>query len=281
MQKITRRVAFKGIVAGGIATAGTLMSRTAFAGQQTMAMPASLVFHGRGFSPMTAHITAGESLEVVSASNAALHLTSGPTAPTKIQSTVAAGGKASLHFVRPGLYLLYDAVTTRFDKKVGQVAAKKTSPAFPLPAYLIVLVTDRNGRGLSPTAAAVTIPDSTMTFTPWTIVVGPGQPISFTNNDEDLHMVMPSPEPMLMSKRVVDTGQSAKEFWLNRMNLFAPLTLKGNGGKGVLTISQPGLHHYYCPVHAAYDSSDYTFAPLKAYGGYPFVQDGVIVVQPT
>ncbi|MDA8095859.1 MAG: plastocyanin/azurin family copper-binding protein [Betaproteobacteria bacterium] len=183
-----------------------------------------------------------------------------------------------MHFTKSGLYLFYDGATTRFDEKVGQVVAKRDAHQFPLPAYAVVLVTTENGRGLATTAAHIHIPDSYMTFEPWAIVVNVGEEITFTNNDMDLHVVMPSPEPMIMPEA---GAQARSALWLANMQSFSPITLKGRGGKGVLTLSEPGLHHYYCPIHAAYDSTAYTYAPLKTFGGYPFIMDGVIVVLPT
>lgn len=293
MQMISRRRAFTSMVAGGIAAAGTMrspMAATPPAGKTTAGSPAqpagqatagSIIFHGLGFFPMTSHVIVGQSIEVASEANDALQLTSAPGAPEKFERTIPAGGKVSLPFTEPGLYLLYDAATTRFDTKVGQVVAKRSARQFPLPAYTVILATGTNGRGLRPTAPTVTIPDSYMTFEPWTIVVNPGEPISFTNNDMDLHIVMPAPEPMMMPVQLAEYSAQGPRLWLEHMESFAPITLKGGGGKGMLTLSQPGLHHYYCPVHAVYDSADYTFAPLKSYGGYPFIMDGVIVVQPT
>lgn len=207
-----------------------------------------------------------------------MKLASTPGAPETIRQTVAPNGKASIHFNKPGLYLLYDAETTRFDKKVGQVVAERSSKQFPMPAYAIVLVTTANGRGLDTTASHINIPDSSMTFRPWSIVVDAGQEINFVNNDMDMHIAIPSTEPMIMTEFRGSSRQLSSKLWMDKMQSFTPITLKGGGGKGVLTLSQPGLHHYFCPIHAAYSASAYTFAPFESYGGYPFIMDGVIVV---
>lgn len=294
MHSLTRRDALKSLLAGA-ALGGTLSARLALADSGMKMTPMSrrkaapaqqpaapdIVFHGAGFEPMVSHVTAGGRIELISAAAATLHIASAPSAPEHIRHSVAPSGRTALHFTKPGLYLLYDAATTRFDEKVGQVVAKRDAPQFPLPAYAVVLVTTPNGRGLATTSARVHIPDSYMTFQPWAIVVNAGEKISFTNNDQDLHMLMPSPEPMIMPGMGKAGAHASSALWLEHMQSFAPITLKGNGGKGVLTISQPGLHHYYCPVHAAYDTTAYTFAPLKSFGGYPFIMDGVIVVMPT
>lgn len=285
--QLTRRSAFKSLVAG-VALGGLPVSPLDMANADAMAgmnkkakEPAKpdVVFHGRGFEPMTSKVIVGDTLEIISAAKNALQLTSAPSAPGKIQRAVAPGAKVSLRFDKPGLFLLYDGATTRFDAKVGQVVAKQGTPQFPLPAYTIVLVIDHNGRGPAHTKPLVTIPDSSMTFEPWAIVVNAGEPISFVNNDGDAHIAMPSPEPMLMAAPS-GGGKLSSALWLETMESFAPIMLAGNGGKGTLTLSQPGLHHYYCPIHTAYDATAYTFAPLKSYGGYPFIMDGVIVVLP-
>ncbi len=137
--------------------------------------------------------------------------------------------------------------------------------------------------GLTPTKPDIVIPDSTMTFTPWTVIVTAGTAIHFDNQDGNMHIAMPAPEPMLMPLTLQQPAQSqsSKGLWLEKMNAFAPINLPGHGGTGVLTLSQPGVHHYYCPIHAVYDPAARTYAPLKSYGGYPFIMDGVIVVLPS
>ena len=280
MQSISRRTTFKYLLAGA-AIGGATQWPAASAKPTKEPAKSDVVFHGTGFEPMTMHIVAGETIDVSSVAPSTLKLTSAPDAPAKILETIAPKGKASIRFDKPGLYLLYDAETTRFDKKVGQVVADKSSMQFPMPAYAIVLVTTANGRGLDTTGSHINIPDSSMTFRPWSIVVDAGQEVTFVNNDMDMHIVIPSTEPMIMKEFRVATRQLSQRLWLDKMESFAPITLKGGGGKGVLTLSQPGLHHYFCPVHAAYNASAYTFAPFKSYGGYPFIMDGVIVVLPT
>jgi plastocyanin len=279
MSPVTRRFAFQSLLAG--AALGSVLTVPP-AQAQPAARPAQpdLVFHGRGFEPMMSHIVVGEKIEVVSVAADPLRLTSAPDAPEEIRQTVAPHGKTALHFGKPGLYLLYDAATTRFDDKVRQVVADRNAKSFPLPAYAVVLVTGANGRGLATTSAKINIPDSYMTFEPWAIVVNAGEPIAVTNNDMDMHIAMPSPEPMIMPNSDGAAGRLSTALWLESMQSFTPILLKGGGGKGVLTLSQPGLHHYFCPVHAAYDATAYTFAPLKSFGGYPFIMDGVIVVLP-
>jgi plastocyanin len=259
---------------------GTMGFAVASAEPAKKAAKPNLLFHGTGFEPMTLHIVAGETIEIQSVARNALELMSAPAAPVEIRRTIAPGAGASLRFKEPGLYLLYDAATTRFDKKVGQVVAERSAKQFPFPAYAIALVTTANGRGLAPTTSQIAIPDSYMTFEPWAIVVEAGKKITFINNDMDMHIVTPSTEPMIMSEFGGSGSQLGTTLWLEKMQSFAPITLKPGGGRGVLTLSEPGLHHYFCPIHAAYNATAYTFAPFKSYGGYPFIMDGVIVVLP-
>lgn len=279
MQSISRRYLSQCLLAGA-AIGGAVGWPVASAKPKKKAVYPDLVFHGTGFEPMTLHIVAGKKIAVQSVAARALELTSAPDAPEKIQQTIAPGANVSVSFNKPGLYLLYDAATTRFDNKVGQVVAEKSAKQFPLPAYAVVLVTTANGRGLETTGSQIKIPDSYMTFEPWAVVVEAGKEITFINNDMDMHIVTPSTEPMIMSETGGSGGQPSTALWLEKMQSFAPITLKPHGGKSVLTLSQPGLHHYFCPIHAAYNANAYTFAPFKSYGGYPFIMDGVIVVLP-
>ena len=239
-----------------------------------------LVFRGQGFQPMVLKLVAGERLPVVNHGHEALSLMSAPGAPESVSAKIPPGGKKHFKWTKPGIYLLFDDKTTRFDTKVGQVVARKDASNFPLPAYAAVVVTNEQGGGipLSP-KAEVKIPDSYMTFEPWALVVSAGTPIHFLNDDGDTHIAMPTPEPMLMPRP--KSGTPGKhELWMEHMQAFAPVNLPGNGGKGVVTLSTPGVYHYYCPLHAAYNANASTYAPLKSYGGYPYIMDGLIIVEP-
>ncbi|SOB75418.1 Plastocyanin [Marinobacter sp. LV10R510-11A] len=239
-----------------------------------------LVFRGEGFQPMVLKLVAGESLPIVNRGNQGLSLVSAPGAPEPIKAQIKPGEKKNLKWPKPGIYLLYDDQTTRFDSKVGQVVARNESPYFPLPAYAAVVVTDEHGGGIPFSAKAqVDIPDSYLTFEPWALVVKAGAPIQFVNEDMDMHIAMPSVEPMLMPDRKAGPGEGNQP-WMEQMEAFAPVNLPGNGGKGIVTLGTPGVYHYYCPIHAAYNATAGTYAPLKSYGGYPFIMDGLLVVEP-
>lgn len=238
-----------------------------------------LVFQGEGFQPMILKLVAGQSLPIVNQGDKRLSLVSAPGSPESVKAKVDSGGKKHIKWTKPGIYLLYDERTTRFDSKVGQVVARKASPYFPLPAYAAVVITNEHGGGIPFSGKAqIDIPDSSMTFEPWALVVKAGTPIQFVNNDMDLHIAMPSAEPMLMPDR--KEGADGNKLWLEKMQAFAPVNLPGNGGKGVVTLGTPGVYHFYCPIHAAYNATASTYAPLKSYGGYPFIMDGLIVVEP-
>jgi hypothetical protein len=133
MESVSRRTTFKYLLAGA-AIGGAAQWPEASAKPTSEPAKSDIIFHGTGFEPMSLHIVAGERINVSSVAASTLKLTSAPDAPAKIQQTVAPHGKASIHFDKPGLYLLYDTETTRFDKKVGQVVAEKSSKYFPMPA---------------------------------------------------------------------------------------------------------------------------------------------------
>ena len=221
-----------------------------------------VVFHGKGFAPMAAVVRRGESLRIECAAAHPLRLATAPTAPRSIIRAIGAGRALTLRLTEPGLYLFYDALTTLFDPRVGQVAARSGSPYFPIPAYAAVLVTDRDGGGVALTAPQINIPDTTMTFQPWAVVCTAGAPVRFTNNDMDPHVVMPAPG-----------AQGSRP-------PFGGLPLPAHGGTATLRLERPGLYHYYCPLHARYLPADDTFEPVKTFGGFPFVMDGVIAVMP-
>ncbi len=279
--KLTRRHTRYGAVLGaGVIALGALarpsrVFAAPLAARQSATTTANVVFRGAGFSPLVSRVVSGETIKITSTARTKLHLVSAPQAPQPVTLTVAAGGRVSLRLTKPGVYLLYDDVTTRFDRRVGQVAARKGSRQYPLPAYAVMVVTNRAGGGIQPTGAHVNIPDTSMTFQPWVTVVKAGTPVTFTNNDMDLHVVTASTEPMITPKSGRGEGP-LKE----RMSPFAPLTLPAHGGSATITLNRPGVYHYYCPVHAAYDEAYHTFQPLKNFGSYPFVMDGVIVVLP-
>lgn len=242
--------------------------------------PEGLVFRGQGFQPMILKLVAGETLPVTNQGSQALGLASAPGAPEPIKADIKPGEKKNLTWSRPGIYLLYDNQTTRFDSKVGQVVARKESPYFPLPAYAAVVVTDEHGGGIPfSEKALINIPDSYMTFEPWALVVKAGTPIQFVNEDMDFHIAMPSAEPMLMPNPEAGR-QGGHQLWMEQMESFAPINLPGNGGTEIVTLGSPGVYHYYCPVHAAYNATAGTYAPLKSFGGYPFIMDGLLVVEP-
>ncbi len=251
-------------MAAGALTLTALAAETPQAAMASTAAAASMRmrFHGTGFQPMIATVRLGQTLRVESVAARELRLVSAPTAPQHIARRLEAGGSVVLRPRKPGLYLLYDDLTTRFDPQVGQVAARSDSPFFPMPAYAVVLVTDRAGGGLALTGTDVNIPDTTMTFQPWALVCEAATPVRFTNNDMDAHVLMAAPDRQ---------GQRGP---------FGPLSLPAHGGTATLRLAAPGLYHYYCPLHARYRPAEYTFEPLRSFGGFPFVMDGVIAVMP-
>lgn len=283
MKNFTRRNFLKNVgVGGGSLLFNNLVNIQKVFAASSNSQQGEILFHGLGFSPMMSHVIVGEELNIVSVASAnKLKLVSASTAPETINRRLNPGQKTLLRFREPGLYLLYDAISTHFDRRLGRVIARKQSKSFPLPAYLVVLVTNADGGGLKTTNAHVDIPDTFMDFDPWATIVHADEPVRFTNNDMGMHVVMPSPEPMLMPGPESGNARERDKLWQQHMDSFAPIALKAHGGRGHVTLTQAGLYHYYCPIHAAYSSTDYTFYPLKDYGGYPLIMDGVIVVLPS
>ena len=253
---MSRRTFLAGTAALGAALA--VQTPAALARPQR-ASAVRLRFHGTGFEPMTAVLRRGQMLWIDSVAAQPLQLLSAPSAPQRIARHIGAGRAAALRLEAPGLYLLYDALSTRFDPAVQQVAARRGARHFPLPAYAAVLVTDAEGSGVPLTGADVNIPDTSMTFQPWAVVCRPGTPVHFTNSDMDAHVVVPAP------------GGPAP---------FAALPLPAHGGSATLRLERPGLYHYFCPLHARYRPKEYTFEPLRQFGGFPFVMDGLVAVVP-
>lgn len=277
LEHISRRKLIKTAMIGSAAFA-TLSTGTVLA-KAKIPDKDGLVFRGQGFQPMVLKLVSGQSLPIVNHGKEPLSLVSAPGSPESVNEHIKPGGKKHLKWTKPGIYLLYDDRTTGFDAKVGQVVAKKGSPYFPLPAYAAVVITDQHGGGIPLSSQPeVHIPDSYMTFEPWVLVVKAGAAIQFVNNDMDMHIAMPSAEPMLMPDR--KAGREGNKLWLEQMEAFAPVNLPGNGGKGIVTLGTPGVYHYYCPIHAAYNATAGTYAPLKSFGGYPFIMDGLLVVEP-
>ena len=255
---MSRRTFLAGAALLGAALA---VETPAAAARSGLARAVRVRFHGTGFQPMTAVLRRGQTLWIDSVAAQPLQLLSAPSAPQRIARYIGAGRAAALRLEVPGLYLLYDALSTRFDPVVQQVAARSGSRHFPLPAYAAVLVTDPDGGGVPLTGANVNIPDTSMTFQPWALVCRAGTPVRFTNSDMDPHVVVP----------LLARGESAP---------FAALPLPAHGGTGTIRLARPGLYHYYCPLHARYRPREYTFEPLRQFGGFPFVMDGLVAVVP-
>jgi plastocyanin len=246
----------------------------------------AVVFHGSGFNPMVSNIVTGTKLTFVNRSASPLQLVSAPGSALKVRESIAGGRKAVVGFTKPGVYLLYDASTTAFGTTkisgvgVDQVIAKPDSPYFPLPGYAVIAVLNPDGGGIAETKPEVVIPDTSMVFVPWVTVVRAGTPILFRNADSDAHVVAPGPDAMMMHENGVAASPEHTKYDLQTMQAYKPLVLPGGGGSATLTLNKPGVYHYYCSIHAFFSAENSTYAPQKSFGGYPYVQDGLIVVLP-
>ena len=123
---VSRRNLIKSAIVG-TAALSTMSPSVALAKAQ-MLEDKGLVFRGQGFQPMILKLVAGESLPIVNRGSQRLSLVSAPGAPEPVKEQLEAGGKKHLTWTKPGIYLLYDDQTARFDSKVGQVVARNTSP---------------------------------------------------------------------------------------------------------------------------------------------------------
>lgn len=211
-------------------------------------------------TPVVAVVHVGDQVTWTNQGSSAQTLVSYPGAPAPLSVTVPAQGSTAFSFTAPGIYRYYGQGVATYSAKMDDVQADPSAPAFPTPLRGAVVVLDANGSLPSSATATIDIPDSTMAFTPWALVVPAGTRVTWTNHDGDPHVVAAVP------------GYAAAAL--------APAWLPGGGGTASQVLSTPGVYYYYCPLHAAWDASSGQMLPLKAYGMYPFVMDGLIVVTP-
>jgi plastocyanin len=205
--------------------------------------------------------------------------------------------------VRYGVYVYFNAGTTGFgsvtlmgarQEKIDQPVARKDSSSFPAPAYGVVAVTNAAGGGIALSASHgamegagtgrrtgmphrafmnrgpwLEVSGATMTFVPWVLVVRAGQPIHVYNEDSMTHSFYPGKYPVMDEDR-------------DRIRLyryaFKGFNLAMNGGERSIVFRHAGIHPIVCLIHAA--AWKHTYRPYPGYGGYPYVMDAVIVVEP-
>ena len=212
------------------------------------------------FGPVVAVVQTGATVTWTNQDATAHSVVAYPKAPAAFDVTVAPGNTGSVTFTKPGVYRYYSKQDASYDAKLNAVKANADSPAFPSPMRGVVLVLGQNDSLAANASDTVTIPDTSMMFEPWAITVKAGTKVTWTNNDGDMHVAATVP------------GMAAATM--------PTLSLPGDGGTASHTFTQPGVYYYYCPVHADWSASKDTMVPLKSYGSYPYVMDGIIIVTP-
>lgn len=219
----------------------------------------TIVMSGSVYTPPVAVAKTGDTVTWVNKDTVPHTVTSFPSDKQAFNLTISPGKSATVTFNQPGIERYYSTKDATYSTKMKDVEAKQSAKAYPIPMEGAIVVLNAKG-SLADTRAQVTIPDSTMDFEPWAVVIPAGATLTFTNNDGDAHAVASVP------------GYAA-----STINTFV---LKGNGGTGSINLTQPGVYYYYCPLHATWEPSVQQLKPLKVYGSYPFEMAGLIVVTP-
>lgn len=210
------------------------------------------------FGPVVDVVHTGDTV-TWSNTDASIHqIVSYPNAPQSFKVGIKGNQKVTHKFTKPGIYRYYGKNAATYSKKMGDVSANKQAKSYPIPMRGVVVVLNANNKLPASAKASVNIPDSTMAFTPWNLTVNPGTTVSWSNHDDMTHMVASVP------------GYTVKQM--------KTLTLKKASGKGKMTFNQPGVYYYYCPMHAQWDSKTGQMIPQKSYGSFPYVMDGLIIV---
>jgi len=215
---------------------------------------------GDYFSPVVAVVHVGDTVSWVNGDSDPHSVVSFPSAPTQFDIDIDAGKTGTFTFTKPGVYQYYCDLHATYSKMMSDVKANQGTDVFPIPMRGVIVVLPKNGQLAPSGTSTVDIPDTTMTFTPWALVVPQGTTVNWTNNDEDPHAVT-----------------SVPGYATAGISTFA---LPGDGGTGNHAFDQPGVYYYYCPVHASWDADLQQLKPLSSYGMYPYVMDGLIVVTP-
>ena len=304
-----RRCALAAVLITG---AGTLfVSRPAAASVRAPGQSAALILtHGEirpdgdGFNMMNVQLVQGSRLRFANPGDEPLDIKIVTWRGRPVKSLpIRAHSHAAWMPARYGVYVYYNAGTTNFGsvtlmgargEKIDQPVARKHSRSFPAPAYGVVAVTNAAGGGIrlsssqGPTETAgaggriekhhrafmnrgpwMEVTGTTMTFVPWVLVVRAGQPIHVYNEDSMIHSFYPGDYPVMYEDHA--------HIRLYRYP-FDGFKLAMNGGHRSIVFRHPGIHHIVCLIHAV--AWKHTYRPYPQYGGYPYVMDAVIVVEP-
>lgn len=289
------------ILTVGVAYAGMPMTAPNMGSSQ---ISGQVVFKGTGFNVMNVQLVLGSTLHFSNPGKKRLdiRIVTWRGKPVKALS-IPAHGHADWKPMHYGIYDYFNAETTRFGsvtirgsggEKVDQPVARKSSKTFPAPAYGIVAVTNTAGGGIPlsrhygvtevPYGSTLTgkhrhafmrhtpwleVTGATMTFKPWVLVVRAGQPIQLFNEDSMDHAFFPGYYPVMYQNR-----QVIRSYYYG----FRGFLLNKNGSHRPITFYLPGIHHVFCAIHTF--PWKYTYKSRRHYGGYPYVMDTVIYVEP-
>ncbi|MEJ2480359.1 MAG: hypothetical protein P8Y78_09320 [Acidihalobacter sp.] len=283
---------------------GVLLTTHAAFAASPQNMNGQVKFEGTGFNVMNVQLVLGTGLQFANPSNNALDVRIVTWRGKVVKNlSVPAHGRATWTPAHYGVYDYFDARNTDFGsvtidgsdgEKVYQPVARKQSKAFPAPAYGVVAVTNASGGGIPlsssygamevPGASTLTgkhhrafmnkapwmeVPGGTMTFKPWVLTVKAGQAVQIYNEDGMKHGFFPGAYSVMYD----DRGR-IKTYHHN----FQGFDLHKNGGHRSITFKRPGIYHILCPIHSY--AWDHTYKSHHFYGGYPYVMDAVVVVEP-
>ena len=295
-----------------LAGAGTLfVSRQAAGSTGRIRQSAGLIrshgeirLDGDGFNVVNVQLVLGSRLRFGNPGDAPLDIRVVTWRGRPVQTLlIPAHSQAAWTPARYGVYDYFDAATTAFgsvtlkgagDEKIYQPVARRRSGSFPAPAYGVVAVTNAAGGGIplsssyGPTEASgadplaharhralvkqgpwIAVSAATMTFEPWVLVVKAGQLIHVYNEDSMIHSFYSGGYPVMY--------KDDDHIRLYRYP-FEGFNLPMNGGERAIVFRHPGIHHIVCLIHAV--AWKHTYKPYPGYGGYPYVMDAVIVVEP-
>lgn len=291
---------------GALCVSRTADARSRFPGRlaQLERTHGEIRLEGDGFNVMNVQLVLGSRLRFANPADKPLDIGIVTWRGRLVKElSIPAHARAAWTPVRCGVYDYFDVETTDFGgvalkgaggEKVYQPVARENSKSFPMPAYGVVAVTNSAGGGIAPSSrygpleasgasnspgahdsafekrgAWIEVSGATMTFEPWVLVVKAGQPIHLYNEDSMGHSFYPGDYPVMYKDH-------------NQIHFyrypFEGFKLRMNGGHRSITFHRPGIHHIVCYIHTI--AWKHTYRSYPRYGGYPYVMDAVVVVEP-
>ncbi len=160
-----------------------------------------------------------------------------PHAPTRLRLLVAAHTRLRFTFSAPGIYHLYDkrsayvnAYQAGSDVVRTRPSAKYAASDNPLQAWIVA-----PGQSGLPLDAHINIPNGSDLFSPPVVAVAVDGTVILHNYDGDAHNIITD---------VNDPIDAAFELYGTTQE---PST---HGAERRLIVTQPGLYHIYCSLHA-------------------------------